>query len=172
MRFAVLGLAAIMTSGLGLMDGSSPVKMGLWEKTEVTTVTVPPGMEARMKEAGIVSGVPRTTKTKACYTVDLWERTIGLVPALPGCAISKRSLSAKGATISINCNIRGMVLTTDATYFFDSTEAWHGEVHNTTVYPENMLGSGGGTGTSVNTFQAAYKASDCGNVPAGKSVIE
>lgn len=172
MRLAMLGLAAITTGGLGLMDGAPPVRMGLWEKTEVTTVNVPSSMEARMKRAGIVSGVPKTTKTKSCYTVELWDRTIGLVPAVDGCAVSKRSLNAKDVAVTFECNIRGLVMTSDATYTFDSAETWHGEAHNTTVYPANMTGSGGGTGTSVNRFKATYVGPDCGDVAAGKEVIE
>jgi hypothetical protein len=170
-------VAVVVILGAGFMSvlqpAIPPVKMGLWEKTEVTTVTVPASMEARMKQAGIVSGVPQTTKTKECYTVELWERTIGLVPAVDGCTVSKRSLSAKGAAVTLSCNARrGIVLTTDATFTFDSAETWHGEAHNTTVYPSDMMGSGGGTATSVNVFNAKYAGPECGDVTPNRPVVE
>ena len=142
MRIAVMALVAVTTSIVGMLQTTPPVKMGLWETTETTTLAMPPEMAQKMKAMGMQSGVPTTTKKRACYTPEVWEKAMGMKPLTADCKVANHMITARNGTISMTCNTGGVTLTVDAALTFDSTEAWHGTGHSTSTFPPNMMGGG------------------------------
>lgn len=88
MRFLVLGLVLVSTSS-ALVAQAPPVKLGLWEKSIVTSGT---------------KGIPSTEKAKACVTADSWKLMFNM-PSKEHLDCSVNAVkTAKGYTFIASCS--------------------------------------------------------------------
>jgi hypothetical protein len=122
-----------------------------------------------MKKMGMTSGVPFTSVEKVCITPEQWQKSLGMEAAMKNCTFSKRDLSGKSLSLSMTCNMGGVVMAMDTNATFSSAETLEGSAHATTTYPANMMG--GGKSVADSTEKGKFVSSDCGTVQPGKPLF-
>jgi hypothetical protein len=126
-----VSLAAAVAAQAPALD----VKMGLWEMTNVSTVSgqmptidtskMSPEQRARFEEAMKKRGTPRTTVTKSCLTKEKFERSAFMMEDQPGRTCKQ----------SILTNTRSRL---DATLTCTGEHPVTGQIHVDALSPTNV----------------------------------
>ena len=148
MRFRLM-LPLLVAGSSILLAQSAPIKMGLWEKTMVTT-----------GHAG-----PVTLKAKSCITPATWEEMLSNASKQhQGCTITN-SKTAHGYTFSGSCTIpHGSMVLKGSTTIPDS-EHIVSESHTTTT-------TDGKARESESHSTSHFVSASCGTVKPGEPEIE
>ena len=159
MRVMMLTGTAVLLAGFFQMPATPPMKMGLWETTSTTTMTMP-GMNMPS----------RTTKMQMCHTPESWAKNLMPQTGRPGgqsngqsdCEMSNQSFSGHTYSVDISCPKSGTKGHMTST--FDSPDSSHGTTHM-------EMNANGRSMTMDSTTSSHFVSSDCGTVKPGSAVI-
>jgi hypothetical protein len=149
MRFRLM--LPLLAAGSGiLLAQSAPIKMGLWERTMVTT-----------GHAG-----PVTLKAKSCITPSTWEKMLldNTLKQHQGCTMNNLK-TPNGYTSSGSCTIPNGSMVLKASATMQDSEHIVSEFHTTTTIDGKVRES---ESHSISHFVAA----SCGTVKPGEPAIE
>ena len=139
------------------MQGAAPpIKMGLWEMTNVSTMTATGKMADAMAHSGQAMGKPNTMTMKICFTADTWQNALAN-EARAGCTKTNVVNTSKQYSLTMTCSYGNNTTTAAVNNIIDSPEAIHGTVHLISSSPMGQMTSDG-TGTGK------FLSSDCGDV--------
>jgi hypothetical protein len=157
MRFARIVCVVLSSTAAFAMQGAAPpIKMGLWEMTNTSTMTATGKMADAMAQSGQPMGKPTTQTIKLCFTADTWQNALTR-EARAGCTRSNVVNSSKQYSLTVTCSFGANTMTADVINYIDSPEALHGTVHLVSNSPNGQMTSDG-TGTGK------FLSSDCGDV--------
>ncbi len=159
----VARLACILFSSAAFaMQGAPPIRMGLWEMTNISTMTATGKMADAMAQSGQPMGKSTTQTMKLCFTADTWQNALAH-QARAGCTRSNVVSTSDKYALTLTCSFGGNTMTTTVVNFIDSPEHLHGTVHLVSNSPSgDMTSDGTGTGK--------FLSSDCGDVkPLGST---
>ena len=145
-----LTLIVVLSAGSGvLMSQAPPVKMGLWEKTMVTTD----------------SKGPTTLKAKSCVTPAEWQEMVGNASKQrPGCNINVAK-TAHGYSYSGTCTIGQTTLVMNGSSNIVDSGHITAESHSTSTL--------NGQKRQVDSHtESHFLSADCGSVEPGDPEIE
>ena len=151
----IVMLLLCSTTALAMQDSAPPIKMGLWEMTNSTTMTATGKMADAMARSGQM-GKPTTQTMKLCFTAETWQNGLAS-QARAGCTKSDVVSTSKQYSLTMTCNFGGNTMTAKVVNYIDSAEAIHGTVHLVSNTPNGQMNSDG-TGTGK------FLSSDCGDV--------
>ena len=150
--------------GVALAQTSTPpVKMGLWQTTNVSTMTgfqIPPEVAARLQAMGrqVPTGQPHTTITQSCLTPEKWQKMFSDMQQSKECQFSNQHQTSTGFSSDMACkssdgrhNSTGHMEVN-----FVSAEKMQGKVHAEVVsesQPKPIV--------MDMTFDSAYQGEDC-----------
>jgi hypothetical protein len=149
MRSMLIGAVLAASSGL-LLAQNAPIKMGLWEKTMVTTT----GADA-----------PSTMKARSCVTPATWQEMVANASKQhEGCTIDSVK-TARGYTFSGSCTTTHVTMVMHGSSTVEDSEHIVSESH--TAMTMN------GQKKQVDSHSTSrFLGADCGNVMPGKPEIE
>jgi Protein of unknown function (DUF3617) len=150
MKVMLIAGSAMLLGGYFQLPSAPPMKVGLWEATSTSHMTMP-GMPANMP--------PRTSKVQTCVAADSWAKTIGQ-PQGQDCSKTSESFSGKTYSADVSCKsgAKGHVEMT-----WDGPDSGHGTMH----LDMNMNGHAGSVDM---TMSSHFVSSNCGAVQPGKAV--
>jgi hypothetical protein len=149
MRLKLIGAVLAVSSGL-LLAQSAPIKMGLWEKTMVTT-------------SG--TGAPSTLKARSCIDPATWQEMVANVSKQhEGCTINTVK-TANGYTFSGSCTMAHTTIVMNGSSTVQDSEHIVSESHSTTTV-------NGQKKQMDSRSTSRYLGADCGNVMPGKPEVE
>jgi hypothetical protein len=134
-----------------LLAQNAPIKMGLWEKTMVTSNG---------------DGAPATMKAKSCITPEEWQRMAanGQKPH-DGCTMNTVK-TANGYTFNGTCNIpQGPTLVINGSQTIQDSEHIVSESHSTST-------TNGKTRKTDSHSTGRFLSSSCGSVKPGDPEVE
>jgi len=145
----VMALAIVAMGCVHVAAQAPPIKMGLWEKTLVTT-----------------GGVgPATLKAKSCVTAAEWQEMVGnSTKEQPGCTIN-RVKTAHGYSFSGTCTTAHTTMTLSGSATIVDTGHITAETHSTTMVK--------GQKRQIDTHsESRFLSADCGSVKPGDPEVE
>jgi threonine synthase len=150
MRYLVI-TAVLAACSASLLAQSAPIKMGLWEKTMVTS---------------IANGPQTTMKAKDCVTPEEWQRmTANIQKPHEGCKMNTVK-TGNGYTYSGTCSLpQGSSLVMNGSQTIQDSEHILSENHSTTTI-------NGKTRKSDIRSTSRFLSSSCGSVKPGDPEIE
>lgn len=129
-----------------------PMKMGLWERTQVNT----PSLLSGQWPKGIQPGT-KTSKSRSCFTAETWKALL-MPPMLGTCASSKQSVSGAHYSLDFDC----MRLKSHMEGDFATPESGHGTEHTeVNQYQAHLVGD--------TTFELHWVSASCGLLAPGKT---
>jgi len=149
MKVILLAGSAMLLGGFFQLPSTPPMKLGLWESTSTTQMTMP-GMDMP----------PRTTKAQICYTADSWAKTLAQ-SGRSDCSVTNQSFSGNGYSADISCPKSGSKGHISSTW--SSHESGEGKMHM-------EMNNAGHSGTVDVTTTSHFVSSDCGAVKPGMTV--
>jgi Protein of unknown function (DUF3617) len=157
MRVARIAMILFVSSAAFAMQdpAAPPIKMGLWEMTNTSTMTATGKMADAMAASGQL-GKPNTQSMKVCFTPDTWKNALAH-ETRSGCTRSNVISTSKQYSLTMTCNVGTSTMTVNVNNIVDSSEAVHGTVHMVSNSPSGQMTSDG-TGTGK------FLGSDCGDV--------
>jgi Protein of unknown function (DUF3617) len=150
MKVMLIAGSAMLMAGFFQLPSTPPMKVGLWESTSTSHMTMP-GMSMNMP--------PRTSKVQSCVTADSWAKTIGQAQG-QDCSKTSESFSGHTYSADVSCKsgAKGHV-----TMSWDSSDTGHGTMH--------LDVNAGGHPASVDmTMSSHFVSADCGAVKPGSAV--
>jgi hypothetical protein len=149
MRSMLIGAVLAAASGL-LLPQNAPIKMGLWEKTMVTTN----GADA-----------PSTMKAKSCVTPATWQEMVANASKQhEGCTINSVK-TAHGYTFTGSCTMPHVTMVMNGSSTVQDSEHIGSESHTTMTM--------NGQKKQVDSHSMSrFLGADCGNVKPGEPEIE
>ena len=161
MKVMTIAGSVVLLAGFFQMPSTPPMKMGLWEMTSTTTMTIP-GMNTNMPA--------RATKVRMCHTPESWANNLMPQTGRPGaqsngqsdCVMSNQSFTGHTFSVDISCpksGTKGHMTTT-----WDGSDSSHGTTHM-------EINSGGRSMTMDGTSTSRFVSSDCGAVKPGSAVV-
>lgn len=155
MKFALLAAPALFGFLAGQMPSKPPMKMGLWETTTNSSISMP-GMN-------MPSGVGnRTTTVRSCATPESYADAFRREELRASCERSNEKWTGSTYSFDIACGQpkgKGHFEMT-----FDTADAGHGTMHVETAMQDHSM-------TLDMTMKAHWLSADCGAVAPGKGVI-
>lgn len=150
MRFIVI-TAVLAAGSASLLAQSAPIKMGLWEKTMVTSNG---------------DGAPATMKSKSCITPEEWQQMVANVQKPhDGCKMNTVK-TANGYTFNGTCNIgEGSSVVMNGSQTIQDSEHIVSASHSTTTM-------NGKTRKTDIQSSSRFLSSSCGSVRPGNPEIE
>ncbi len=150
MRSIVITAVLAMGSA-SLLAQSAPIKMGLWEKTMVTSTG---------------DGAPATMKAKSCVTPEEWQRmAANAQKPHDGCTMNTVK-TANGYTFNGSCNIpQGPTLVINGSQTIQDSEHIVSESHSTST-------TNGKTRKTDSHSTSRFLSSSCGSVKPGDPEVE
>jgi hypothetical protein len=144
-------MAVLVAGSASLLAQIAPVKMGLWEKTVVTSNG---------------QGSPATMKAKSCITPEAWQEMVANAQkSHEGCKMNTVK-TAHGYTFNGTCNIaQGSSLVMSGSQTIQDSEHIVSESHSTTTM-------NGKTGKIDIQSTSRFLSSSCGSVKPGEPEIE
>ena len=161
-------VAAMLTLPGMLLSQSStpPVKMGLWQSTNVITMTgfqIPPEVAARLQAMGrqVPGSQPRTVVTQSCLTPEKWQKMFSDMQQNKDCQFTNQHQTDSGFSADMACkssdgkhNSTGHMEVN-----FVSAEKMQGKVHAEAIsesQPKPIV-------MDMN-FESAYQGNDCKDI--------
>jgi hypothetical protein len=150
MRFMVITVV-LAAGSASLMAQSAPIKMGLWEKTMVTSNG---------------DGAPATMKAKSCITPEAWQEMVAQIQKPhDGCKMNTVK-TGNGYTFSGTCNIpQGPTLVMNGSQTIQDSEHILSDSHSTST-------SNGKTRKTDIHSVSRFLSSSCGSVKPDDPQIE
>jgi hypothetical protein len=145
-------ITAVLTIGsASLLAQSAPIKMGLWEKTMVTSNG---------------DGAPATMTAKSCITSEEWQRMVANAQKPhDGCKMNTVK-SANGYTFNGTCNFpQGPTLEINGSQTIQDSEHIVSESHSTST-------TNGKTRKTDSHSTSRFLSSSCGSVKPGDPEVE
>jgi hypothetical protein len=138
-----LMITAVLAAGsASLLAQSAPIKMGLWEKTIVSSIG---------------DGAPSTMKAQSCITPEAWQRMVAAIQKPhDGCKMNTVK-TGNSYTFSGTCNIQGSSLVMNGSETIQDPEHIVAESHSTTTM-------NGKTRKLETRSTSKYLSSSCGSV--------
>jgi hypothetical protein len=165
-------VALVILSSAVHAQSPSPVKMGLWQTTSVSTmagIQLPPEVLEKLKAAGrsVPGGTPQTTVTQSCLTPEKWKESWQRAQQSGDCQTKNFKQDASGMSANIECKTERGTSTGHTQVSFVSSEKAHGTTHVEVV-----------TGRSPQpivmniTMDSVYQGADCKGIsPDNAKVI-
>jgi hypothetical protein len=147
-----IAVTAVLAMGsASLLAQSAPIKMGLWEKTMVTSNG---------------DGAPATMKAKSCITPEEWQRMVAdAQKPHDGCKMNTVK-TANGYTFNGTCNIpQGPTLVISGSQTIQDSEHIVSESHSTSS-------ANGKTRKTDSHSTSRFLSSSCGSVKPGDPEVE
>ena len=143
--------AVLAIGSASLLAQSAPIKMGLSEKTMVTSTG---------------DGAPATMKAKSCITREEWERMVANAQKPhDGCTMNTVK-TANGYTFNGSCNIpQGPTLVINGSQTIQDSEHIVSESHSTST-------TNGKTRKTDSHSTSRFLSSSCGSVKPGDPEVE
>jgi hypothetical protein len=143
--------AVLAIGSASLLAQSAPIKMGLWEKTMVTSNG---------------DGAPATMKAKSCITSEEWQRMVANAQKPhDGCKMNTVK-SANGYTFNGTCNFpQGPTLVINGSQTIQDSEHIVSESHSTST-------TNGKTRKTDSQSTSRFLSSSCGSVKPGDPEVE
>ena len=148
MKLIIIAGSAVLLGGFFQLPTTPPAKLGLWETSSTTTMTMQ-GMNLP----------PRTSKVRSCTTAETWAANIGK-PQGQDCTKTSETFSGHSYSADVSCSsgAKGHVTMT-----WDSPDSSHGTMHL------DMNAHGQSVSMDMTTT-AHFVSSDCGSVKPGTGV--
>jgi hypothetical protein len=156
MRLARIATCILCSSAAFAFQGVPPIKMGLWEMTNVSTMTATGKMADAMAQSGQPMGKPTTQSMKLCLTEDTWQKALAN-EARAGCVKSNVVMTSQKYALTMTCTVGGNTVVANVVNLIDSPTQIHGTVHL-------VSNSSMGQMTSDGTGTGKFLSSDCGDV--------
>jgi uncharacterized protein DUF3617 len=147
-----IAITAVLAMGnVSLLAQSAPIKMGLWEKTMVTSNG---------------DGAPATMKAKSCITPEEWQRMVAdAQKPHDGCKMNTVK-TANGYTFNGTCNIpQGPTMVIHGSQTIQDSEHIVSESHSTSS-------TNGKTRKTDSHSTSRFLSSSCGSVKPGDPEVE
>ena len=143
--------AVVAIGSASLLAQSAPIKMGLWEKTMVTSNG---------------EGAPATLKSKSCITPEEWQRMVANVQKPhDGCKMNT-SKTANGYSFQGTCDIpRGPSMVINGSQTIQDSEHIVSESHSTSTI-------NGKTRKTDSHSISRFLSSSCGSIKPGDPEVE
>ena len=143
--------AVLAIGSASLMAQSAPIKMGLWEKTMVTSNG---------------DGAPATMKAKSCITPEEWQRMVANAQKPhDGCKMNTVK-TANGYTFNGTCNIPpGPTMVINGSQTIQDSEHIVSESHSTST-------TNGKTRKTDSHSTSRFLSSSCGSIKPGDPEVE
>lgn len=169
---AVLAIPAVMAAQ---PTSAPPIKMGLWQNTNVVSVKglhIPPDVAARLKAMGrpVPTEEPRTVVVDSCITPEKWKEMFSNMQQGKNCKYSNLHQDSSGISTDIACSSEDGKRTTAG--HFDlrvlSQEKTHGQGKMTSMLPSQP------NPIIVDmTIDGVYLGSDCKGIsPDSPKVVQ
>ena len=148
---SIVMTAVLAIGSASLLAQSAPIKMGLWEKTMVTSNG---------------DGAPATMKAKSCITREEWERMVANAQKPhDGCKVNTVK-TANGYTFNGTCNFpQGPTLVINGSQTIQDSEHIVSESHSTST-------TNGKTRKTDIHSTSRFLSSSCGSVKPGDPEVE
>jgi hypothetical protein len=156
MRAVRIAACILCSSAAFAMQGAPPIKMGLWEMTNVSTMTATGKMADAMAQSGQAMGKPTTQVMKMCFTAETWQNSLAH-QARAGCTRTNVVSTSEKYALTLSCSFGQNTVTTSVVNFIDSPEHLHGTVHLVSNSPSGEM-------TSDGTATGKFLSSDCGDI--------
>jgi hypothetical protein len=141
-----------------------PMKMGLWELTSLSTSNATGKLADAMAQTGHPNGKPTTDTMKMCFTLESWEKSLGMGASRSGCTRTDVVDTPTKLSGKVSCTYGSTTVVADSTMYIDSPEKVHGTAHMANNSP-------GGTIVTDSTTTARFLSADCGDVkPIGSTL--
>ena len=134
MRHLLCAVAVLFASYAAYAQSAPPIKMGLWETTDIATITgmqLPPDVVEKLKAMGrpIPGSEPHTTVIQGCLTPERWRENFAKAQQNQDCHMKNLKEDSSGMSADIDCKSEHGASTGHIQMTYDSTEKVQGTVH-------------------------------------------
>jgi hypothetical protein len=162
-HYVVAGLVSV--SSVLHAQSAPPVKMGLWQTTAITSMTMPnmpqlpPEVVERMKAMGrpIPGTAPTTSVVQSCLTPEKWrENWARSQQQSQKCETKNYTQDASGMSVDIECKTERGSSTGHTQMSFVNSETAHGTSHMEIISERSLKPI-----TMNMTIDSVYQGADC-----------
>jgi hypothetical protein len=174
MKKGICFVVAILafSSAMLAQTATPPVKMGLWQTTNVGTVSgiqIPPDVAARLQAMGRplpTMGQPHTSVVQSCLTPESWKKMFADMQQDHDCTFTHQQQSSTGLSADMACKSDRGRSTGHVDMSFVSSEKMHGKAHIEVIterQPNPIV--------MDMHFDSVYQGADCQGVTPGDAKV-